>query len=1009
MALRISRALAIAAIMLGVMLGVVGQHRAQAATAILRGIASMAQGPVAGGAIQLYDGPTLIQSEPYRRFYNGTISVQLNEAAASALAAGVLRVDVAVDQTTTLMADLGRFNPSTQVIFINPVTTITAAYRNLKPAIAVARADGTVAEALGVSSPAATACEPVTGFSGPMVSSESVSSGGFNAYVQSAARQIAQGKTPSLHSALGVPQDFRDFFLETAGDIFSEALGGFPGVGPLAGWVLGQIYSAPNETPEERQQIEAQLSNIFSQLNQILDGITQLSTQIQDVEKTITDAIKLSDYQRGAAKAQDLIDDLCDMQKQLMYLATADPSQNNTQFADTLQVEIQSEVGKDLSHIWGALEGNKALGTLSLINEWSDLVGTGPNASIFANVSYLKSAVPNLQYYLGAILVGYNLQIEQAHWLELKGAPDLAKSIIAGSSSDFEQHDDVEMKLVANNQEIGGAGTTGLYAAVLPPFFAAAMQPNPKNPAAYSSDPTNAYNWSIDLRSGLMWMRSRSCDAGNCTFAMYDKEGGFGSGVALVQPYLSNITAVLNKSYPELLLALTAPSRAQWRTMLPNNRSLFGYHHFWTSDVYKQAPGPRLFPVWENFFVDTSWYPGEICNPGQHQYECPEFPYGEPTDDLQLVSAAALTDPYHFVYRSHEDYLPRNVFAKAAKTAPMTAARADATATPLLNGKVLIAGGNGDGGALRGTELYDPATGSFTAGPSMNAARGFATATLLPNGKVLIAGGVDSSGNKLKSTELYDPVTNTFAAADTTAAMNTARAYAAATSLPDGKVLIAGGVDQYDEILKSTELYDAYANTFAPADFSASMNDPHEYGTATLLPNGKVLITGDSTASPKSTELYDPATNTFAAGPPMNADLADATATLLPNGKVLIAGGYHFSAGQFEKGTELYDPATDTFAAGPSMNAGRGFAVATLLPNGKVLIAGGDGARALLSSTELYDPATDTFAAADSTPSMNSARELAAAVVLPNSQVLIIGGNAVATKAPLSTTELYTE
>jgi hypothetical protein len=117
---------------------------------------------------------------------------------------------------------------------------------------------------------------------------------------------------------------------------------------------------------------------------------------------------------------------------------------------------------------------------------------------------------------------------------------------------------------------------------------------------------------------------------------------------------------------------------------------------------------------------------------------------------------------------------------------------------------------------------------------------------------------------------------------------------------------------------------------------------------------------------PPVPNTFDPPGSTIA----MNTLRFNATATLLPNGKVLIAGGTTFNKGPFERidavglnRIELYDPATDSFAAAaslPSMNQARMDATATLLPNGKVVIAGRlasfDGINTVLDSVELYNP-----------------------------------------------------
>ncbi|MEO8036712.1 MAG: kelch repeat-containing protein, partial [Acidobacteriota bacterium] len=146
--------------------------------------------------------------------------------------------------------------------------------------------------------------------------------------------------------------------------------------------------------------------------------------------------------------------------------------------------------------------------------------------------------------------------------------------------------------------------------------------------------------------------------------------------------------------------------------------------------------------------------------------------------------------------------------------------------------------------------------------------------------------------------------------------------------------------------------------------------------TATLLPNGKVLIAGGGSgagASLNTAELYDPATGTFALTGTMTGQRSFHTATLLLNGKVLIAGGYDGADPARLNTAELYDPVTGTFAATTGiMNSTRQLHTATLLQSGKVLIAGGMTAGlASLNTADVYDPVANTFTA---TATMSSAR-----------------------------------
>jgi hypothetical protein len=281
---------------------------------------------------------------------------------------------------------------------------------------------------------------------------------------------------------------------------------------------------------------------------------------------------------------------------------------------------------------------------------------------------------------------------------------------------------------------------------------------------------------------------------------------------------------------------------------------------------------------------------------------------------------------------------------KFAPGGPLVYARDPFTATLLDDGTVLIAGGYGSGGsALNSAELSDP-TGSAPLAllnNPMSSYRAYHTATLLPNGLVLLAGGVDNNFIPLATAELYDPIHQTFNA---TGSLNSSRYQHAATLLSDGTVLFSGGIDSTGATLASSELYNPATGQFTPTSNLATARYAH---TATLLNDGTVLITGGATDSSfdtiASAESYSPSTKLFTNVGAMTYARAYHTATLLNDGTVLVAGGV--SGTNYPNPTntaEIYVPGNLSFNTNSIvMSSARAGHTATLLNNGLVLIAGG--------------------------------------------------------------------
>jgi hypothetical protein len=281
-------------------------------------------------------------------------------------------------------------------------------------------------------------------------------------------------------------------------------------------------------------------------------------------------------------------------------------------------------------------------------------------------------------------------------------------------------------------------------------------------------------------------------------------------------------------------------------------------------------------------------------------------------------------------------------------------------ATLLRDGKVLIGDIKDPGAAVWsiGAELYDPKSETWSSTGGVLTTPGYsenpATATLLSDGRVLVT---SEDGARV-----YDPASGTWSA---TEKMITPRHDHTATLLPDGTVLVAGGV-HHDGMVYSAELYDpatgswtAIANTHS--DGRCRSGCPHLGSLATLLPDGTLLFVRPA-PDREFAEIYDPSTGAWTATSAMTGPGGGySSISRLGDGRVLVAGG---QGGPDAAGTaEVFDPATGSWTKADDMvyDSAESLlfnrqAPATLLRDGTVLLAGTSRGDAT-SWAELYVPA----------------------------------------------------
>lgn len=328
--------------------------------------------------------------------------------------------------------------------------------------------------------------------------------------------------------------------------------------------------------------------------------------------------------------------------------------------------------------------------------------------------------------------------------------------------------------------------------------------------------------------------------------------------------------------------------------------------------------------------------------------------------------------------------------------------------------------------ATKKTETYDALTDAFVPGPDMTVERSLHSATLLKDGRYLVVGGVDVRNDPQNTAEIYDTKNDRFVRV---ASMSIKRAAHSATLLPNGKVLVAGGIVKVSSkdilgsigsIQKTTEIYDPATNTWTRGP---DMRHPRAGHVAVSLPDGKVLLAGGISwfrfivVVPqilKECDIYDPATNRIVAGPSMGTPHAVGSVVRLSGNRWLVAGGgtgLTLSGGGNITVTdvaEIYDFARNSWVPAGKMSSKRAALMAFPIGNGRYIHLGG-GTGSLLTpiasdATDIYDEGTGRWTPG---PKMSASRLGFGAYRNHWGQIHLLGGGSGANATVRNTTDWF--
>ncbi|WP_410599994.1 DUF6603 domain-containing protein [Amycolatopsis sp. lyj-90] len=335
-----------------------------------------------------------------------------------------------------------------------------------------------------------------------------------------------------------------------------------------------------------------------------------------------------------------------------------------------------------------------------------------------------------------------------------------------------------------------------------------------------------------------------------------------------------------------------------------------------------------------------------------------------------------------------------------AGNAPSPVSGADAVV--LVGGKVLVAGGAGaTGKPVSTTAIFDPVGVTWAAGvPSLKTARARHSTTRLADGRAVVAGGLDANGAPLASAEVFDPAVNAW---KDTADLATARAGHDAVAI-GSRLLVAGGTSPRGAALASAELLDPGTLTWtATAPMSAARTGhrmvlltDEKTGKVTVLVVGGAVPTGQGERAVATCEIYDPEAKEWTPAGSLSVPRKGHQATLLPDGRVLVTGGDAVASRPYRRESlataEIYDPAKRTWLPVDAMpGGGRSGHRCVATPLGAVVVGGTGrpGATAGFRAAAVFEPGSGTWS---ETGALTVGRHDFAAIDLADGRVFAVGG-----------------